>query len=107
MDNPQSWDPIKSAALQSQFSGVLAGVAFVAMTLVLTRDALGKRPSSHWLTRATLTELLIAFLALSVASLELGIVAGESIPELVRPGAAVVFATIGAYHRRSTDGIWC
>lgn len=94
MDNVLSWDPIKSASLHSQFAGVLAGVAFVAMTLVLTRDALGKRPSSHWLTRAALTELLIGFLALSVASLEWGIVAGESIPESVRPGAAGVFATI-------------
>jgi hypothetical protein len=94
MDNALSWDPIKSASLHSQFAGVLAGVAFVAMTLVLTRDALGKRPSSHWLTRAALTELLIAFLALSVASLEWGIIAGESIPASVRPGAAGVFATI-------------
>jgi hypothetical protein len=89
-----SWDVVKAAGLHSQLSGVLAGVAFVAMTLVLTRDVSRDRAKGHWLPRVMIGELFAAFLALAVASLTWGIIAGEASSDSVRPYAAGAFATI-------------
>jgi hypothetical protein len=97
--NPDvSWTAIGAAPLHSQLSGVLAGVAFVGLTLVLTRqggsgEGTSAETDDH-LSLIAIGDLFIAFLTLCVAALEWGILCGEIDKSLVRPAAAAVLSTV-------------
>jgi hypothetical protein len=92
----QWWDPVVSAPLHSQLCGVLAGVAFVGITLVLTRQVPFAERDDHGLARLTVGQFLIGFLALAVAAFEWGVLSGYSTngDAAARPAAAAVFASV-------------
>src|SRR6185503_3613415 len=91
------WNPVRSAPSHSTLAGVLAGVTFLGMTLVLTRQVLHTHDTVT--TRAArfgATEFFLSFMTLAVASLEWGMVAGENdITDVaIRPATAEAFATM-------------
>lgn len=93
--NPSTelWDAGASAGLYSQFAGVLAGVAFVGLTLVITQQVVSDDRNPDRAGRHTVGEFFMAFLVLAVAALEWAIVAGDNTSGL-RPSASAVFASV-------------
>jgi hypothetical protein len=75
-DCPASFSIAGTAAPYSQLAGVLAGFAFLGITLILTRQGGGpsNRPSGE---SGILLALLCAFIGLVVAAVEYAVLAGE------------------------------
>ncbi len=79
----QAYDNAQVAALYSQLTGVLAGFAFAALVLVLTRRLEGSETPSHHSegnggVDGALGLLFSAFIGLALSSLAYAVIAGET-----------------------------
>jgi hypothetical protein len=64
------WDLVGGAAAYGQFAGLMAGVAFIGLTLILTRQIPTVTDQQRRLARASISDFLLAFVTLGLSAMD-------------------------------------